>query len=230
MKFCYFLTRNLYPYLLPSIMSILDHNPQTQTIYIFAEDDELPYELPPQCKVINISGQTIFNAVSPNWRNYFAWICLMRVTTSRLLPDEDKIIQLDIDTIICDDLTELWNIDLGGNLIGMAAEVWGVYRPYGNTYYNAGVALINLKQVREEHTDEALIRFLNTTRVPYIDQDAWNVVAMGRVYDLPQRFNESKVTSESDNPAIVHYASIREHWIPGVHRGEYYDRYRKYQR
>lgn len=228
MKVIYFLTRNLYPYLLPAIMSLLDHN-TVEKIYVCCEDDTFPYELPPQCEIRNMTGQTYIKRSSPNWNNWFSWMTVIRPAMSKMLPDEDRVLQLDVDTIVCDDLTELWETDLGDNWIGMVNELNGPYHPYGPKYFNAGVSLINLKQIREEHADDRLIEFLNTTKVNYIDQDAWQLVGKGRVYELPQRFNESTSTSISDNPAIVHYVGIREHWRPNTPRHEFYDKYRKYE-
>lgn len=227
MKVIYFLTRNLYRYLLPAIMSLLDHN-EVKVIYVCCEDDVFPYELPEQCKVINLSEQTYIKRSSPNWDNWFSWMTVVRPAMAKFIP-EDKILQLDVDTIVCDDLTELWETDLGDNWIGMVDEKHGPYHPFGAHYYNCGVSLINLKQVRADHGDDQMIEFLNTTKVNYIDQDAWQLIGKGKIYELPSRFNECRQTGISANPAIVHYVGIREHWRPGIERHEYYDKYRKYE-
>ena len=229
MRICYFLTRNLYPYLLPTVMSLLDHN-QPEQIYIFCEDDTFPYELPDVCKVINVSDQTIYSADGPNFRSKFSYICLLRVCLASLIPDADRVIQLDLDTIICDDLTPIWEMDMGDNWIAMADERYGCYRPYGDRYYNAGVAVLNLGKIREDKVEPQLIHLLSTTQLPYIDQDAWNIIGAGHIADLPQRYNEFTGTEESTRPAIVHYAGVSRWWNYGIHRGSYYEKYRKFER
>ncbi len=42
-----------------------------------------------------------------------------------LLPDVDRIIYLDVDTIMKGDIAELWNMDLHGNVIAMAPDCFG---------------------------------------------------------------------------------------------------------
>lgn len=229
MIIAYFLTRNLYPFLLPSIMSLLDHNPGVRRIYVFAEDDQLPYRLPQQCRVVNVSGQTYFTPDSPNWKSMFSWMIMLRACVSKLLPGAHKVITLDVDTIICDDLTPIWTADMGDNLAMMANENCSSYRPYGSLYYNSGVMVQNLELIRKEGIDDRMIEMLNTERLPYSDQDAWNIVCKGRIMDLPQRYNECPATELSQTPAIVHYAGTRQHWKRGVIRGEYYSKYRKYE-
>ena len=230
MRFAYFLSRNIYRYLLPSIMSLLDHNKNVKAIYIFCEDDEFPYQLPDVCKVINITDQQWIRHDSPNWTNMFTWVGLVRPCLPKLLPRVNKIIQLDVDTIICDDLSEIWNADMTGKYMLACDEKLGQYKIAGHEkYYNIGVAVLNLKQIRQDKFDDVLINALNTRYFQYIGQDAWNILAYNRILEMPTRYNECFATGSSDDPAIVHYASVGQWWLPGVPRQEYYDKYRKYE-
>lgn len=229
MNISYHLSKELYPYLLPSIMSVLDHNPKAK-IFIFCEDDALPYELPKGCKVINVTNQNYIKHSSPNWSNWFHWVCLTKVLDAKYLPKASKVLQLDVDTIVNDDLSELYNIDMKDNWFAMVNESTGTYKPYGDKYYNAGVVLVNLKQLRADNADDKLINFINTIKVPYIEQDAYNIIGKDKIIELPTRFNESKMTGETDAPAIVHYVSVRQHWLSNVPRAEFYQRYKKFER
>lgn len=228
MNVVYYLTRNLYPYLKPAVMSLLEHNPKAK-VYVMCEDDEFPYELPKNCKVINISNQEYIKHNSPNWNNWFSWITVTRVATSKFLPKLNKILNLDVDTIVNDDLSELYNMDMDDNYFAMCDEVKGSYKPYGSKYYNAGVCLMNLKQIRKDHADDQMIELLNTRKLNYIDQDAMNIIGKGKIVELPIRFNENRGTGYTDHPAVVHYVAIREHWKPGIHRAEYYQKYKEYE-
>ena len=230
MNVAYHLTRNYYPYLLPAIMSLLEHNPKVRKIYIFCEDDEFPYELPKQCKVINVSGQEYISHKSPNWNNWFSWICLTKVCDGKYLPRVNRLLQLDVDTIVCDDLSEMYNMDMGDNWLAMVDEKRGPYHPYGKYYFNAGVVLVNLKQMRADGADDKMIEFLNTTKVNYIEQDAYNLIGKGRIIELDQRYNECRATYNSDNPAVVHFVGYKQHWLPNVPRVEFYNKYKKYER
>ena len=229
MNVAYYLTRNLYPYLLPSVMSLLDHNPKAK-VYIFCEDDKLPYDVPKNCKVINVSNQEYIKRSSPNWNNWFSWMTVIRVCMSKFLPKVNKVLSIDIDTIVNDDLSEMYDMDMGENYFAMANESKGTYKPYGDKYFNAGVCLMNLKQIRKDHADDAMIELLNTRKLNYIDQDAMNIIGKGKIIDLPPRYNENRATENSDNPAIVHYVAIREHWKPGIPRAEFYQKYKKFER
>ena len=230
MRICYFLTRNLYPYLLPAIMSLLDHN-TPEKIYVFCEDDIFPYELPAMCQVINVTDQQYISHDSPNWHNHFTWMGLVRIALPKLLPDEDKIIQLDVDTIVCDSLLPIWNMDMGNNLMLAVDERLGSYRIWGHErYFNLGVAVLNLAKIREEHFDDKLIREMNTRKYLYIGQDIWNTIGYDRIGELPQRYNEFTATEEGTCPAIVHYAGTNTWWKQGIRRGEYYEKYRKFER
>ena len=232
MNICYFLTRNLYPYLLPSIMSLLEHN-KVRKIYVFCEDDAdtFPYELPKQCQVINVTDQPWILKSSPNWGNMFTWMGLVRPCLPKLLPRVNKIIQMDPDTIVCDSLQPIWDEDLGDHLMMAADEKAGWYKlPGREKYYNVGVAVMNLKQIREEHFDDRLIDALNSWHFTYIGQDAWNALAYDRILEMPTRYNECFATGYSDDPAVVHYAGVGTWWLPDVPRHEYYDKYRQYER
>jgi len=99
---------------------------------------------------------------------------------------------------------------MNGKWFAAALEDYSKYKPYGPKYYNIGVALFNLAQIRKDGIDEKLIDFLNKTKVPYIDQDAWNRFGVNRAVSLHRRFNESLVTGYTDTPAIVHYAGYKD--------------------
>lgn len=231
MRFAYFLSRNLYPYLLPSIMSLLDHNKNVKAIYVFCEDDDFPYQLPEVCKVFNITNQPWILRSSPNWNSFVTWVCAVRSCYTKLLPRVNKVIQLDVDTIICDDLSEIWNADMTGKYMLACDEKLGQYKIAGHEkYYNIGVAVLNLKQIRQDKFDDVLINALNTRYFQYVEQDAWNILAYDKIGELPTRFNECFATGASDDPAVVHFASFRHWWLQGVPRQEFYDKYRKYEK
>ena len=83
MNIVYSLSRNLYPYLKGAIRSLLDHNDDVK-IYVFAEDDELPFEIPCEHEIINVSGQTYFPPDNPNCKSQFTYMAMMRLATPLL--------------------------------------------------------------------------------------------------------------------------------------------------
>lgn len=221
----YSLTRNLYPYLEGAIRSLLDHNDDVK-IYVFAEDDKLPFEIPCRHEILNLSGQTYFPPNNPNMRSQFSYMAMLRLATPLLIP-EDRVIQLDIDTIVCDSLRPIWEIDLSEKWLAWCPEYFSKYRPFGQEYYNFGVAVLNLEQLRRDNAPAFMIRTLNLVQVPFLDQDIMNMYAVPeKTVDLPARFNESFCCGQSDNPAVVHYAGYPD-WFcnPDIPRAEYLAKY-----
>ena len=229
MKVVYTGSKNLYPYMKATIQSLLDYN-KVDRIYLLIADDEFPLELPKGCKytVINVSDQKYFSEYGINYTSPFTYFCLLRVCLADLLPGEDKIISSDVDTIINGDLTDMWNIDLTGKWFAMCPEYTGGYRPFGadQLYYNAGVALYNLAQIRKDNIVPTLVHYLNNTYARCMDQEAWNYYGQEKAVQLPVRFNETPYTGYTDNPVIIHFCgNMAWQRDQKMYRHEYLDKY-----
>ena len=152
----YAATKNLYRYLKGAIRSLLDHNEVTK-LYVFAEDSELPFDISCEHEIIDVSGQTYFKPGSPNMNSIFTYMAMMRICSPELL-NVDKVIWLDVDTIVCDSLEPLWNIDMNGKWVAWCREWCGTHRPFGNKpYYNIGVCVLNLEQMREDNVTKLCV-------------------------------------------------------------------------
>lgn len=204
-KVIYSGSRNLYPAMRGAILSLLEHNRDVK-VYVMAEDDELPFPIPCEHEIINVSGQTYFALDNPNMRSQFTYLAMLRVCTPELIRDE-RVIQLDVDTIVQDSLEPIWEMDLDGKWIGWCPEYFGQYSPFGTVYHNFGVAVLNLEQMRKNVAIVPLVNALEMRTLPFIDQDAMNMIAVPeRSADIPVRYNESFCCGYTPNPAIVHYA------------------------
>lgn len=223
MNVVYSLTRNVYDWLLPSVRSLAKYNPSAR-VFILAEDDVLPFDLPIKAEVINISAQEYFPNIAEHRSEAFGgYINHLKIWYSDLLP-VNKVIHLDIDTIICDKLDGLWKTDVNGKWFAAVPESQTWYRPYGDKYFNMGVALFNLQQIRKDKKQQEMTDFLLTTNQPYADQNAWNKFGKPAILDL--RYNESKVTGKTDDPAIVHFCAIPDWWTnKKMFRREYLEEY-----
>lgn len=220
-------TRNLYPDMVTAAKTLVKHS-SVEKIYFLIEDDNFPEKLPDIVETINVSGQQFFPQRGANFRTSFSYMSLLRVCYTKILPESiDKVLQLDVDTIVTDNIDELWDVDLEGKWFAAVLEDKSSYKPFGPVYYNIGVAMFNLKQIREDFADDLMIYTLNTRKMPYIDQDAWNMYWRNAV-QIPSRFNETGVTNRSNNPAIVHYAGVKN-WQnnPKMKRVEYLEEARK---
>ena len=228
MNIVYAVTHDYYEKIRPSVYSLLDHNPDV-TLYVLAEDDELNIELPVEPHVINISGQQWFTPDSINYNNRFTYVNLVKVCYAELLP-VDKVLHLDADTIICDSLLPFYDTDLSGKWMGAVDEVEGHYHPFGPHYYNMGVVLLNLSQMRLDGIQQILIDYLNSASQPWADQDAWNVygISQDMIVPVDKRYNENFATGYTNDPAIVHYCGIRGWWDDrSSQRSEYLRAYRE---
>lgn len=206
----YSASRNLYPYLPVAYNSLLAHT-KVDKVYILAEDDVLPYEVPSVVEVINTSGQTIFPAWGPNYSTMFTHMALIRGAYCDIIPD-DMVLQLDVDTIVVDDISDVWSTDMTDSYISACHEVYGDYRPYGDYYYNIGVCLFNLKFMREHGIDKQLISLLNSQRLLYIEQDALNQLCAGHIHPMSAIYNASRFTGEPCGSRIIHFAGVQDWW------------------
>ena len=224
MKIVYGATRNYYPLLLPSITSLLDHN-QPEVVFVLAEDDVVP-GLPDVCRVINVSDQKWILPTSPNWKTVYSFMVLVRVCYAHLLPC-DKVLQLDVDTIVCDSLEPIWETDLTGKYIAAVNELTGGFHPFGPDYFNMGVCLFNLEQIRKDNVMTDWIRELNTEFYYFPEQDVINMYSIpDKVVELPTRYNECFCCGYTDDPAVVHFAGIPD-WMKNktMFRHEFWERY-----
>lgn len=201
-------TKNLYGEMVGAVKSLLK-NSSVDMAYFLTENDEFPYPLPECVKNINIKDITekTFPESSPNANTQFKPLCLMRAACAKFLPkDLDMVLQLDVDTIVRQDIADLWNLPMEGKYFAAVPEYLGKYKPYGDLYYNAGVMLLNLKEIRKSHIDNKIIKLLQTEKLPYIDQDAWNKLAINKSVKMPVQYNETFVTGQTGNTYIEHFA------------------------
>lgn len=224
----YAMTRNIYAWILPSLRSLAEHNPDAQ-VYILCEDNALPFDLPVKAEIINVTDQTFFPPIGEHRAEAFGgFINHLKVCYSSFLP-VDKVIHLDVDTIICDSLEALWNVDVSGKWFAAVPEIQKWYRPFGRYYFNMGVALINLKQMREDGAESLMTEYLLTTDQPFADQNAWNRFGseLDKAALLDVRYNESMVTGNTNNPAIVHFCAVPDWWTnQSMVRVDYLNKYR----
>lgn len=225
MNIVYSLTANYIDKMIPSLKSLMEHN-QEARVFLLTEVDEV--DLPYDVEVINVKDQQWFTEEGVNYKNYFTYINLLKVCYAEILP-VDKVIHLDADTIVCDSLEPMWNVDLDGKWFAAVPEYYGAYKPFGTMYFNMGIAVINLKQMREDDIIDTMVKYLNTVPQPWADQDAWNLYALwhNKALALAVRYNENAVCGFTDDPAIVHYCANKNWWTDeNMYRKEYLDKYR----
>lgn len=121
-----------------------------------------------------------------------------RLLLPELLPQYERIVYIDCDVIVRQDIGALYReTDLGDNWLGVVFEApieqqAERFRALGcdpQRYFNSGFLLMNLAQMRKDGVSGKL---LEACRVPYLefpDQDALNQVCQGRVLPLSPLYN-----------------------------------------
>ena len=88
-------SRNLYPHMATAAKSLIANSP-VDRVWFLIEDEEFPIEVPDMVRTIDVSGQQYFNPNGPNMKTQFTYMALMRVCYAKLLPETDKVLQLDV--------------------------------------------------------------------------------------------------------------------------------------
>ena len=125
---------------------------------------------------------------------------ILKFKLPNLLENIDKILYLDSDTIIQNDISELFYIDVENFYAGVVNDVKPLikYKPSMLTklnilnhegYFNSGMMLLNLKKMREDNITEKLFQYRIEEKNYFMDQDAFNVVIGGNVKYLDLKYN-----------------------------------------
>lgn len=122
-----------------------------------------------------------------------------RIYLPDLLPALDRVLYLDSDLLVTDDLRPLWKTDVEGFYLGAVTNILEPEtehhpRELGiapDSYFNAGVLLMNLAEMRRDGCTETL-RSYSVEHAPQLmwrDQDALNAVLGSRRLALHPRWN-----------------------------------------
>lgn len=212
-------TKNLYKAMVPAVKSLICHS-DVDKIYLFIEDDEFPYDVPEDIvEIRNVSDQTYFKADGPNMNSQFTYMAMIRAALSKELPDLDRVLSLDVDTLVVDDISKLWDLEIDDYYLASCEEP-NASKEHGYWYSNIGVALYNLEKLRDGKCDE-VIEALNTKKYRYLEQDAFNELCQDKILPMSNRYNSNPFCRVHNHPCIIHYAGMK-YWRdePGYKKWE----------
>ena len=153
-------------------------------------------------------------------RNYFSNTTYFRLFIPELYPEFDKVLYLDSDTAILADVADLYNEEIGDNLVAAipdgAVQTIEIFQEYVekvvgvadyNNYFNAGILLMNLKELRKYKFQEKFLYLLEKVKYEVAqDQDYLNRLCKGRVKLLDDLWNKMPIMGISDKkPNIIHF-------------------------
>ncbi|WP_318418192.1 glycosyltransferase family 8 protein [Photobacterium leiognathi] len=133
-----------------------------------------------------------------------------RLFISKLI-SEKKVIYMDVDTVIVDDLHKLWDLDV--SVISVVYEknskIARKQKEKLNLdhYFNSGVMLINVNEAKRYFEDAILLAKKNNYE--YLDQDALNVAFKGVSFPLEEKYNYMNVNRTKVTPIVIHFAHLK---------------------
>ena len=164
-----------------------------------------------------------------------------RLLIGDILPKEiDKCIYLDVDLCIVKDLSDLFNIDMKDNYIaGVLSPKYYFYKEEHCKrlnlssmiqYINAGMLLMNLKQIRMDNMTQKFIK-LTEKNFASQDQDILNVACYGKILTLKPKYNlqvvrlfeknnsylrdlyrKEEIIQAKRSPYIIHFSAKKKPW------------------
>ena len=200
-------TRNVYKQMTTAAKSLLCHT-HVDRVWFLIEDDAFPEPLPNKISVMNVSGQKWFDPDGVNAKKRWGWMSMIRLALPELFPGYDRVLWLDIDTIVRKDISELFRIDLGQCYMAAAEEPMRSKRPF--MYFNSGVMLMDLRKLRGEMMHRLISR-VNSVPMDFPDQDAINILCQGYIKPMDPYYNSNVWIVEVDDPAIMHFAADRSY-------------------
>ena len=171
-------------------------------------------------RLMNYNSNIQFLELSSEFSNqsthmHFSKATFYRLILDKLILDRKKVLYIDCDTIVLDDLSKLFDIDLGNNAIGAVYDyIMHHFCQMGipsidftgglkskdylqkyvglcdwDKYFQAGVILFDLDKMRRMDLSDVMIKSLLDKRYWFLDQDILNKYFLGKVTYLEPSWN-----------------------------------------
>ena len=160
--------------------------------------------------------------------DYFTMTIYFRIFIPDMYPEYDKAIYIDSDIIVPGDISELYDTDMHDNLIGVVTDgsvndVPELQRYMTESlglklgdYFNSGMLLMNMKELRNVHLAEHFLYLLNKYHFDCVapDQDYLNSMCYGKIEYLDSCWDAmpKRNKPEIENPKIIHYNLFDKPW------------------
>ena len=198
-----YITDNVY--VLPTVVSISSaiQNKNPETIYdIYVIGYHLSQGLEEAFPLLNTENvrihylaykeDPVLEKIKPDI--YVTSTALLKFKIADLLPNVDKAIYIDGDTLVQKDLTQMYEIALEDKAIGAVKDYACVELFHDNlnlpTYFNSGILLMNLALWRKKDFGTQLMELKKERpELKYMDQDAFNMFFQDNYKKLPVIYN-----------------------------------------
>lgn len=192
-----------------SMVSLMENNKSCDLIHFYLVDDGIKNETKKQLiTLISRYHREIDFIPAPDPCEIFQYPfkdkyqmghSYVRMCIGQLLPQSvDRVLCLDSDTLVLDDLSELWNMDMGDNILAGVADCMNL-KAYSSQfglsnnqiYCNAGVFLVDLKKWRAQKVEDRIKNVIQTKNgnVFFFEQTLMNYCCRGKIAKLHPRYN-----------------------------------------
>lgn len=161
-------------------------------------------------------------------RDYYSKTTYYRLFIPRLFPQYNKVLYIDSDIVVLDDIANLYNIDLGTNLIGATPDeavqtipefIAYVEKYLGikhEHYFNAGIILMNLDELRKFEFEKKFVSLLKQIKFSVAqDQDYLNAICKDRVTYVPSVWDKMPFPNPNikvEDLKLIHYNLTFKPW------------------
>ena len=187
---------------------------------------------------IDISKLSNF-PIDKSFNGYINLSTYYRLLLPDLFPDYNKILYLDCDIIVRKNLSPLWNTDITNySIAGIHDSISMVEKgpqrlgyPETDCYYNAGVGLYNLNQLRKINFVKQAFEYIknNEKKIRFQDQDVLNGLLHGTFKQISVKWNLMEVFLMKEpqierelmadlsacitSPSVIHYTNVLKPWF-----------------
>lgn len=208
---CYIFTMNLER-IKPEFVSITDEQIEFLNSVVKSKNNNskvIKYD------VTEIYEKEFYKCANEN--AYCTPYTLLRLFADKFPEIPDKLLYLDIDIMVNDDLIKLYNIDIEDYEYAAVKEKYGCWL-IRYDYINAGMLLLNMKKIRETKLLDKARDLIKHKKMLFADQSAiykstTKKLLISRIYNEQSKFNRK-------NTVVCHFCK-RLMFLPYPHTENY---------
>ncbi|MEI0525902.1 glycosyltransferase family 8 protein [Brachyspira murdochii] len=234
MDICLSADDNYAKYMGTTIASILSNSKEDEEIYFHLLDGGITEENKEKLLSLKNIKNCDMKFYTPDFEKYKKWYELgnyngrfspamfYRLDIHRLIPNVNKVLYLDCDTIVRSSLKELFDINIFNYYALVSKAIFESEDinlrklfnfDYDDFYFNSGVLMINSNLWRKYNIEKEFENYFFNNTNCYGDQDILNYCLKGKVFDFGYKWNfialkhlRYKFLPNLNNINILHYA------------------------
>ena len=152
------------------------------------------------------------NSNNINIDTHYTPYIFLRLLSDKVANLTKKILYLDCDLVVYDDISKLFNIDIEEYEIAMAKDFYGKFF-INPKYMNSGVVLMNMPKIKENNSFEKARTMCKTKKLLLPDQTALNRCCKRKLL-LKNKYNEQ---NKRHKDTIIRHYSMKIKFFPRPH-------------